>query len=278
MATPTTLLDGPLAVVDYHCTAGPADRPYAERHVRHSLSFVRRGSFGYATCGHAYELVPGAVLRGHPGDEFTCSHAHHAAGDDCVCVTLAPALADTLDDAPWTSGALPPLPALAVAGERLAAAAHGRDAERLLAAAWDFLACHARSRDGAPRHASVLPRERKRLVNVALWLDSRAEQPLDVAAAARAAHMSPFHFLRCFARVVGQTPYQYLIGARLRRAARLLAEDTLPITAVAAAVGFGDLSNFVRTFGRASGASPTAFRRLAHEGRSILQAPSARGS
>jgi AraC-like DNA-binding protein len=39
-----------------------------------------------------------------------------------------------------------------------------------------------------------------------------------------------------------------------------LAEDDMAITDVAYDVGFGDLSNFVRTFRRAAGLSPRRFR------------------
>jgi AraC-like DNA-binding protein len=53
------------------------------------------------------------------------------------------------------------------------------------------------------------------------------------------------------------------VRARLRRAARLLAEDDRAITDVAYDVGFGDLSNFVRTFHRAAGVSPRRFREAA---------------
>ena len=54
------------------------------------------------------------------------------------------------------------------------------------------------------------------------------------------------------------TPHQYLVRSRLRHAARLLADDERSITDVAYDVGFGDLSNFVRTFHRAAGVSPRA--------------------
>jgi AraC-like DNA-binding protein len=67
------------------------------------------------------------------------------------------------------------------------------------------------------------------------------------------------------------SPHQYLVSSRLRRAARLLAEDTRAITDVAFDVGFGDLSNFVRTFRRAAGASPREFRRKARGDRKIRQ-------
>ena len=83
--------------------------------------------------------------------------------------------------------------------------------------------------------------------------------------------VSAFHFLRLFARVTGVTPHQYLVRTRLRRAARLLAADERPIAAIAYDVGFGDLSNFVRTFHRAAGASPRQFRRASRGQRKILQ-------
>jgi AraC-like DNA-binding protein len=63
--------------------------------------------------------------------------------------------------------------------------------------------------------------------------------------------------------VLGVTPHQYLVRARLRRAAQLLADGDRPITGIAFDVGFGDLSNFVRTFRRAAGLSPRQFRAAA---------------
>ncbi len=53
--------------------------------------------------------------------------------------------------------------------------------------------------------------------------------------------------------------------------ARLLADDDRSITDVAFDVGFGDLSNFVRTFHRAAGVSPRGFRRAAKGDRKIFQ-------
>jgi AraC-like DNA-binding protein len=66
-----------------------------------------------------------------------------------------------------------------------------------------------------------------------------------------------------FRAVLGVTPHQYLIRARLGRAARLLADPARSITDIALDVGFADLSNFVRTFHRAAGVSPRAFRETA---------------
>jgi AraC-like DNA-binding protein len=59
--------------------------------------------------------------------------------------------------------------------------------------------------------------------------------------------------------------------ARLRRAARLLTEEERSITDIAFEVGFGDLSNFVRTFHRVARLSPRQFRKLARGDRKIFQ-------
>ena len=57
----------------------------------------------------------------------------------------------------------------------------------------------------------------------------------------------------------------------LRHAARRLADDDSPVTDIAYDVGFADLSNFVRTFGRAAGASPLKFRQASRGDRKIFQ-------
>jgi AraC-like DNA-binding protein len=123
--------------------------------------------------------------------------------------------------------------------------------------------------DFAP--VSVTARDRRRAVRMALWLEAHADQPLDLQRVARESGVSAFHFLRLFAKVTGVTPHQYLVRTRLRRAARLLAQDSRPIAAIAYEVGFGDLSNFVRTFRRAAGVSPRHFRRATQRDRKILQ-------
>jgi AraC-like DNA-binding protein len=108
-------------------------------------------------------------------------------------------------------------------------------------------------------------------VTAALWIEANAADPVGLASAAKQAGLSPFHFLRVFSSVLGVTPHQYLVRSRLRRAARLLAADAAPVTQIAYDVGFGDLSNFVRSFHRAAGVSPLRFRRAARKERKILQ-------
>jgi AraC-like DNA-binding protein len=114
-------------------------------------------------------------------------------------------------------------------------------------------------------------RDRRRAVETALWIDEHSHEAIDLESAAQQAGVSAFHFLRSFAGVLGVTPHQYLIRSRLRHAARALADATHSVTDVAYDVGFGDLSNFVRTFRRAAGVSPGAFQRAAKGDRKIFE-------
>ena len=271
----TTIAQHPsLFVMDCRCDAGPDDRPFAERHDRLSVSYVRCGSFSYRARGETHELVTGSVLVGCPDDEYVCTHDHAVGGDECLSFHLAPELVDSLRGAPgaWRSGAVPPRPDLMVLGELGQAAAEGRsdvgldEAGVLLAArVVEVLGGEAR------RPAPAAARDRRRAIEAARWIDAHSAEPIGLDAAARACGLSPFHFLRLFRAVLGVTPHQYLVGARLRRAAGRLAGGADSITDVALDVGFGDLSNFVRTFRRAAGVSPRRFRRAARGERKVFQ-------
>ena len=120
---------------------------------------------------------------------------------------------------------------------------------------------------GADRRRSpVTAQDRRRAVDAALWIAAHRTEAVDLDRAARAVGLSPFHFLRVFANVIGVTPYQFLISCRLRLAAELLADGSRPVTDICYEVGFQDLSKLVRTFHRAAGVPPRSFRREAQRG------------
>lgn len=254
------LLSGPVTAYDYRCDAPLGSKPFAEEHRSMSISYVRRGSFGYHARGNSHELVAGSTLIGHAGHEFTCTH-DFAQGDVCLAFHLAPEVAQEIAGPRfWRLGALAPVADVIVYGELACAAAEGRsdvglDEAALLMA---HRCAHAGSESAAAGNMSA--RDRKRAVHAAQWIDEHCSQVIDLASAARNAALSPFHFLRTFTRVLGVTPHQYLVRSRLRRAARLLATSQTPVTEVALECGFGDLSNFTRAFARAAGRSPGTFR------------------
>ena len=80
---------GRISVTEFRCTAGPGDKPFAEAFPAHSISYVRKGSFGCHYRGRFHELVAGSMLVGFPGDEYVCTH-DHVVGDECLSFFLAP--------------------------------------------------------------------------------------------------------------------------------------------------------------------------------------------
>ncbi len=263
-----------LGVMDYRCEAGPDDRPFVEMHDCLSLSYVRRGSFGLASRGETWDLVAGSILVGRPGDDYCCTHEHHGGGDECLSFQFTAEGADALNPMAehWATRAVPPVAELSVLGELAQAAAEGRsdvgldEVGQLLA---DRFLAVVSGRAVRPQAASA--GDRRRAVEAALWIEARAAEAIDLDGAARFAGLSPFHFLRLFRRVVGVTPHQYLVHCRLKRAAGLLAEPERAITDIAYEVGFGDLSNFVRSFHRAAGVSPRGFRKASRGDRNFCQ-------
>jgi AraC-like DNA-binding protein len=91
-------------------------------------------------------------------------------------------------------------------------------------------------------------------------MDARYFEPLDVAAAARAARLSPAHFSREFRREFGETPHQYLLTRRLERAASLLRTTDRAVAEICLMVGLRSVGSFTTSFGRLYGMSPTAYR------------------
>jgi AraC-like DNA-binding protein len=272
--TVTTLLQRKsISVSEFRCSAGPGDTPFAEQHHGHSISYVRKGSFGCRSRGRFHELVTGSLLIGHPGDEYTCTH-DHVCGDECLSFFLSPELVEAIGDARdiWQIGCAPPLPELIVLGELAQAAVSGRSDIGLDEIGQVFASRFVEAVAGKPRKPGPdAARDRRRAVETALWIDANSHRQIDLEDAASQAGISPFHFLRLFSDVLGVTPHQYLVRSRLRHAARRLADGDSPITDIAYDVGFGDLSNFVRTFHRAAGASPQKFRKASRGDRKIFQ-------
>ena len=95
-------------------------------------------------------------------------------------------------------------------------------------------------------------------------MDREYASPLDVAALARTALMSPAHFSRQFRAAYGETPYGYLMTRRIERAKSLLRLGDLSVTDVCMAVGCTSLGSFSARFTQLVGETPTAYRARDH--------------
>jgi AraC family transcriptional regulator len=253
-------------VVDVVCTSGPSDRRFEERHSWASVSLVLSGTFAYRNDEGATLMSPGALLLANPDHAFECSH-EHGEGDRCLSFQFHPELFERLAHDAGASRErfdrtrLPPLRALAPLCARATVALGADDSfEEIgleLAAAVMQVAGHGRGQASA-----ATARDRGRIARVLRQLESHATDAATLSDLARGAGLSPYHFLRTFKSVTGITPHQWLLRARLRRAAERLVSGREPVTQIAFDVGFEDLSNFIRSFRAEFGVPPRKFRTL----------------
>jgi AraC-like DNA-binding protein len=95
------------------------------------------------------------------------------------------------------------------------------------------------------------------------FIDREYASPIDIAAIAQAAFMSPAHFSRNFREAYGETPYSYLMTRRIERAQACLRLG-MSVTETCLAVGFTSLGSFSSRFREVVGMTPTQYRELDH--------------
>jgi len=93
-----------------------------------------------------------------------------------------------------------------------------------------------------------------------LLLEAR-DAPLSISDLAREVQISPFHLIRQFEAVFGETPNQFRQSSRIELARHLLATGQRSVTDVCMEVGFSSLGSFSVLFTRRVGETPSAYRR-----------------
>jgi AraC-like DNA-binding protein len=91
-------------------------------------------------------------------------------------------------------------------------------------------------------------------------IDLHYREPLDVAALAAVACMSPAHFIRSFKVAFGETPHRYLQRRRIERAMERLRRTDRTVSEVCVEVGWSSFATFSRTFREVVGCSPSEYR------------------
>jgi membrane protein len=108
--------------------------------------------------------------------------------------------------------------------------------------------------------AFVSSRNQQRVLSVVRYLQVQYRESCALKSLASLARLSPFHFLRIFREVTGQSPAQYVLNIRLRAAADVLLNTRAPITEIALRSGFNDIPHFNASFRSVFGRSPMQWR------------------
>ena len=93
------------------------------------------------------------------------------------------------------------------------------------------------------------------------YIEENLDQDISLEEMAASAGVSRTEALRCFHKTLQTTPYSYVMGVRLSRAADLLAETGLSVGEIASRTGFNQQSYFGKRFKEKTGMTPLEYRR-----------------
>ncbi|WP_440055725.1 helix-turn-helix domain-containing protein [Pseudoalteromonas sp. T1lg65] len=93
------------------------------------------------------------------------------------------------------------------------------------------------------------------------YIKDNFQTALSLADIAKSSYMSPYHFLRVFKQVYGETPNEFLIRLRVEQAKKMLITENYSISEVCEKVGYTSLGSFSSLFLKQVGMAPTLYRR-----------------
>lgn len=105
--------------------------------------------------------------------------------------------------------------------------------------------------------AGLSPRHMKQ---VRANIHDNLREKLSIGSLASDLGLSPYHFARMFKLSFGETPADYIIRTRIKKAQHLL-EDNLPLAEIALHTGFSQQSHMTDKFKKHTGLTPAAYRR-----------------
>ena len=96
---------------------------------------------------------------------------------------------------------------------------------------------------------------------VVAYIEDRLAESISLATLAQLARLSSYHFCRAFKKSFGMPPHRYHKSRRIERAKSLLVKPAASITDIGLAVGFSEASSFTAAFRKATGLTPSSYRR-----------------
>ena len=258
-----TIFQGPSLIVErfdhaehcFHRDEGP------EVTQSIAVTFVESGDFEIVEANERWRFNQLDVLLSVPGTPRTYRHFLECPTDVCLTLCYAPEIVEeALGRLP---GSVPPRVSAGVASgfayRRVLRALKSSDAMAIESVAFDCtlaIVPHSwGSRTGNLRGASA---HAKRIERACEAMVVGLAEDHSLSSTAREVGMSTFYFARVFRELVGQSPHQYLLRARLAHAARLLRKEA-SVTEAALSSGFGNLSHFTRTFQVHFGVAPVQY-------------------
>ena len=96
---------------------------------------------------------------------------------------------------------------------------------------------------------------------VTAYIEEHLKERVSLATLAQLIRLSPWHFSRAFKHSLGAPPHRYQTNRRMEHAKLLLAERAVSVTEIGLTLGFSSPNAFATAFRKATGLTPTDYRR-----------------
>ena len=93
------------------------------------------------------------------------------------------------------------------------------------------------------------------------YIELHYAAPITLQQLADVAGMNPSYFCRYFRSITHQSPMEYVNMYRIEKAAQMLQETSLSVTAICMECGFNECSNFIKVFKKYKGTTPNQYRK-----------------
>ena len=133
-------------------------------------------------------------------------------------------------------------------GERMSEAAYSQLLHRML--------CLLLLTENPPEKA-----ETDRIALAIRYMNTHLFEPINVAAVAESVNWSQSHFSREFKAHTGYSPYEYIILRRIDKAKHMLTSTQMTVKQIAYHTGYNSEENFIHSFQKNVGLSPSLFRK-----------------
>jgi AraC family transcriptional regulator len=121
------------------------------------------------------------------------------------------------------------------------------------------IAHEGRAEQAAETAAARLNERRLQLIGEAIR--ERLSETMNVSTLSAIVGLSRSHFSRSFRKALGEPPHAHIFRLRIERAMNLMRESDISLSQIALAAGFSDQAHFSNTFRRATGATPSQWRK-----------------
>jgi len=275
MSSMQALLETPSVLVSrFDHGGGPVPAGTAEEVCDHyCINFVDSGEFGLGIGRRFWRLRRGAAFAWHPRTVQRYVHFEGVPADTCMTIRFRDGFGREIEREGWLAGTahvpvFHPDNRLAFLRLQLEHILQRRSIAAL--DSWTTELIEAAVRPQMPHRIYDELQLRRHAARVELAHERillHSDEPHTLASLASSVGMSPFHFARVFRSLIGAPPHRLLRDVRLDRARSMLL-DGESVTTTCYAVGFGNLSHFIRSFRRRFGTAPSLLRKKAQAGTS----------